>query len=48
MKQNTKVYIYEFIATPAHLWLWLCAKIVGWEFSCGPVEEFEDETDKKV
>lgn len=48
MKEKTKMHIFEFIATPAHLWLWVCAKIVGWTFVCGPVEDFEDEQNKEV
>lgn len=49
MKEKTKVYIFEFIAAPAHLWIWICARIVGWDFTFGPVEEFEeDERNKKI
>ncbi len=34
-----KIRIYEFLATPAHAWLWLCARLVGWRFECGPVDD---------
>lgn len=48
MKAQTTLRIYEFIAAPAHLWLWVCAKLVGWEFTCGPVEEIEDKENESV
>lgn len=38
-----RVRIFEFLATPAHLWLWVCARIVGWSFTCGPVDEDDDD-----
>lgn len=34
-----RLRIYEILATPAHAWLWLCAKICGFEFECGPGDE---------
>ena len=33
--------IYEVLAMPAHAWLWLCAKLVGCTFTCGPVNDDE-------
>lgn len=41
----TRLSVYEFLAAPAHLWLWLCARLVGGTFECGPVTEDEAETD---
>ena len=32
-----RLRIYEFLATPAHIWLWCCARICGGHFECGPV-----------
>ena len=31
--------IFEFLAIPAHLWLWICAQLVGLRFECGPVDD---------
>ncbi len=39
----TRTAIFEFLAAPAHAWIWVCAKIVGWEFTCGPVDDTESE-----
>ena len=40
---SKRLAIYEFLATPAHCWLWCCAKLVGGHFECGSVDE-EDAT----
>ena len=37
------VKLYEFLAAPAHIWLWVCAKICGGTFTCGRVEEDDEE-----
>lgn len=42
---NIRIYIYEFLAFPAHLWLWLAAKLVGYNFTCGPVDNEGDDND---
>lgn len=42
-----QLIFYEFIATPAHLWLWVCAKMVGAEFECGPVDEEDYDSEYK-
>ena len=34
-----RLRIYEFLATPAHIWLWLVARLVGARFECGPVSD---------
>ena len=34
-----KLRIYEFLAAPAHLWLWGAARLVGGRFECGPADE---------
>lgn len=34
-----RLRIYEFLATPAHIWLWACARLVGGRFECGPVSD---------
>jgi hypothetical protein len=35
--EERRVRLYEFLGAPAHLWLWLCARICGGQFSCGRV-----------
>ncbi|KKL07270.1 hypothetical protein LCGC14_1543480, partial [marine sediment metagenome] len=37
--------LYEFLATPAHLWLWVVARICGGSFTYGPVSDDEAEPD---
>ena len=37
-----RLRVYEFLATPAHAWLWLCARFVGMRFECGPVADPND------
>jgi hypothetical protein len=37
----TRLQVYEFLATPAHAWLWLAARLVGGRFECGPALEDE-------
>lgn len=37
-----RMRIYEFIAAPAHAWLWLCGRLVGWSFEFGPTDEKGD------
>ena len=36
-----KLRLFEILATPAHLWLWIVAKICGMEFTCGPANDEE-------
>lgn len=43
---TARLKIYEFLATPAHLWLWICARLVGAQFSCGPVEHQDYSLDE--
>ena len=38
-----RLQIFEFLATPAHVWLWCVATLVGLEFCHGPVEDEEEE-----
>lgn len=38
-----RVRLYEFLAAPAHIWLWLCARICGGRFECGPVSHGGDD-----
>ena len=40
-----RLRVYEFLATPAHAWLWLCARLVGGKFECGPVNNPDDLLD---
>ena len=36
-KMSFKLRVYDFLAAPAHLWLWCCGRLMGWRFECGPV-----------
>ena len=36
---SVRLCIYEFLATPAHIWLWACGRLVGMRFECGPVDD---------
>jgi hypothetical protein len=40
-----RVRLYEFLAAPAHIWLWVCARIVGGRFWMERVREEEKDTD---
>ena len=33
MAHELRVRMYEFLATPAHIWLWLVARLVGGQFT---------------
>ena len=37
-----RLMIFEFLAAPAHLWLWIVAGLCGYTFEFGPVFEDED------
>ena len=37
-----RLRIYEVLATPAHIWLWVCGCLCGYKFSCGPVYDPDD------
>ena len=38
-----KLRLYEFLAFPAHVWLWVAARLSGGRFTCGPVDDDDDE-----
>ena len=38
-EMTLRLRVYEFLATPAHLWLWCCGRLMGWRFECGPVDD---------
>ena len=40
-----RLRVYEFIAMPAHAWLWLCGWVMGMRFECGPVTDDEAAPD---
>jgi len=40
-----RLRIFEFLAFPAHCWLWVVAKICGMSFECGPVDGPDGEID---
>ena len=40
-----RLALYEFLATPGHLWLWCCARVCGGRFECGPVDHPDDPLD---
>jgi hypothetical protein len=37
-----RLQLYEVLASPAHIWLWCCAKLCGGSFDCGPASSEED------
>jgi hypothetical protein len=43
MSDRWRLRIFEFLAAPAHGWLWICARLVGGRFWCGPVTDADDE-----
>lgn len=43
---DQRMRIFEFIAAPAHGWIWICAKLCGGTFHFGPVEDVEEEEDE--
>ena len=47
MTDNTRLKIFEFLATPAHVWLWLVAKVCGWDFNYGFYYDDEDDDDDR-
>lgn len=38
---TVRLIIFETLAFPAHCWLWIVAKLVGYDFTCGPVDDEE-------
>jgi len=40
--------LYEFIAFPAHCWLYVTAWLCGGKFTCGPVTDDDDNNDEKL
>ena len=42
MTNETRLRLYEFLAAPAHAWLWCVARLLGGTFECGPADEFDD------
>jgi len=38
-----QIKIFEFLAVPAHAWLWLVAAICGMRFQCGAAPEDDEE-----
>lgn len=42
---SKRAVIFEILATPAHLWLWCCARLVGWSIEFGPASEMDQPRD---
>ena len=42
MSKKWHPYVYDFLATPAHLWLCVCAWLCGGVFEHGPTDENGD------
>ena len=34
-----RVRLFDFLATPANLYLWFCARLCGLDFEFGPCDE---------
>ena len=47
MATNIQIWAYEFLAAPAHLWLWVCARLVGGRFTCWR-ETTDDDTKRRA
>ena len=45
MSEGTRLKIFEFLATPAHIWLWVCAKLCGWDFEYWAEDEDDENED---
>ena len=41
-----RLKVFEFLALPGHVWIYLCALIVGYEFTCGAVSGKDGEIGK--
>ena len=37
-----RLRVYQFLALPAHAWLWVSARLCGMRFECGPVSDPAD------
>ena len=42
---TVRLRLFEFLAFPAHCYLWLVSMHCGYELSCGPVGGPDDEID---
>ena len=42
MTEKQERILYRFLAAPAHAWLWLVAKLLGWEFEEIEIEKEEE------
>ena len=40
-------WMFEILAGPAHVWLWICAKLCGGTFECGPGDDIDDLTSQE-
>ena len=43
MNDQTRVALFEFLAVPAHAWLWCVGRLLGGTFECGSGEELDEE-----
>lgn len=46
-KDNWRLQLFEFIATPAHLWLWGCAFLLSIDIEYGPTEKGKGQKNQK-
>ena len=45
MKKHLPFSMFVILAGPAHVWLWICARLCGGTFSHGPGDNLEDLED---
>lgn len=41
-----RMSLFEFLAAPGHLWIWVCAKLCGGTLEFGPIEDVEDDGER--
>ena len=41
---TVRLRIFQLIAFPGHVWVWIAARLCGMDFSCEPVRGDEEDT----
>lgn len=42
---SIRLKVWEFLAAPGFAWLWVCAKLCGYRFQCGPADDMDGSPD---